>query len=200
MTRWVLSRPEVLNPSLERAHSSSWNRQCSNISWGTYPLARIGQTLVIEVDQGRLWNAPPNRPRMELKALGPTRFYVEELKADIEFTPQRDGGIAVRITQPGGDTLGYRVATLSPRELAQYAGTYWSEELEAQYTIAVHDRGLVALNAHHGEIKLVQYTQDRFVSNAFFFHEVHFIRGEPGKVTGLTVGGGRVTEVDFVRK
>jgi hypothetical protein len=63
-----------------------------------------------------------------------------------------------------------------------------------------HDGNLVAVNSHHGEFKLVQYTQDRFLSNMFFFHEVHFVRGQGGKVTGLTVGGGRVTEVLLARK
>ena len=137
---------------------------------------------------------------MELQAVGPNHFYIAQIGANIEFTPYPEGRMEVKITQPGSVLLGDRLAALTADELAQYAGVYWSEELEAQYTISVHEGNLVALNSHHGEIKLTQYTQDRFLSNMFYFHEVHFLRDESKNVIGLTVGGGRVNQVHFVRK
>ena len=147
---------------------------------GIFPLPKIGQSMQNAMEDGKLWTLPANRPRMELKALGPAHFYVEQLSAEIEFTPKSDGGMAIKITQPGGITLGDRVATLT--------------------AIAVRNKSLVAVNSHHGEIGLEQFTQDRFLWNMFYFREVHFVRGAGGKPAALTVGGGRVTAVRFVRK
>jgi hypothetical protein len=166
---------------------------------GTYPLPAIGQTLETKVDQGKLWAVFPERPSLEMKAMAASRFYVGELSADIEFTPKPNGGMTAKITQPGGVNGGDRVAhDLLP--VADYAGVYWSEELETEYTIRVLDGRLFAVHAHHGEFGLTPIVKDRFSSPRFFFSDVNFVRDERGKVTALTVGGGRVTAIRFERK
>jgi CubicO group peptidase (beta-lactamase class C family) len=170
---------------------------------GNYPFPAIGQALDAVVDQGKLWDVLPDNARLELKPVGPTKFYMAEIKADLEFIAKPDGGMTVKVTQPGAVNVGERTAPrapLTPEELAQYAGVYWSEELETQYTIRVHDGGLVAVNSHHGEFPLSLSTKDRFQSHKFFFTDVRFIRDDKGKVTALTVGGGRVTAIRFERK
>jgi CubicO group peptidase (beta-lactamase class C family) len=168
---------------------------------GIYPLKGIGQTMEAIVDGGKLWYAASTPDlRMEIKPVAPNRFYVERISADLEFSPLPNGGMAVKATQPGGVNSAERVAPLTPRDLAQYAATYWSEELEAEYTFSVSGGRLVAMNSHHGEIKLTQFTEDAFVGRTYFFPEVHFLRDEAGKVKGMTVGGGRVAEVHFARK
>jgi CubicO group peptidase (beta-lactamase class C family) len=88
----------------------------------------------------------------------------------------------------------------APEKLAQYAGVYWSDELETQYTILVRAGGLVALNSHHGELPLTATATDQFRSTMSFFTDVKFIRDDNGRVTALTVGGGRVTAIRFQKK
>jgi CubicO group peptidase (beta-lactamase class C family) len=167
---------------------------------GTYPLPKIGQTLEATMADGKLWTVPPNRPRMELQPLGPTHFYVAPISADVEFTPQPAGGMSVKITQPGGVTLGERMPPLTPQELAEYAGVYWSEELETQYAILAREGRLFALHSHHGEIPITPFAKDQFMASRFFFQEVKFIRDDAGKVTAFTVGGGRVAAIRFNKK
>ncbi len=155
------------------------------------------------MDQGKLWDIPPDKSRLELKPVGGTEFYVPEIKADIEFIAKPNDGMTVKVTQPGGVTVGDRTAPqapLTPDDLSHYAGVYWSEELETQYTIRVRDGSLVAINSHHREFALSPSAKDRFESNKFFFTDVQFIRDDKGKVTALTVGGGRVTAIRFERK
>ncbi len=168
---------------------------------GTYPLPAIGQTLEVAADQGKLWAVTPDKSRLELKAVGPTHFYLGELKADIEFTAKPGGGMTAKITQPGAVNSGDREApgTVKP-DLTAYAGVYWSDELEAEYTILVRDGGLFAVNSHHGEFGLTGSGKDRFRSPKFFFQDVSFVRDDKGKMTALTVGGGRVTAIRFERK
>jgi len=170
---------------------------------GHYPLPRINQSLDAVLDQGKLWNELPNGMRLELKPTGPNGFYVGELQADIEFTPKPGGGMSVKITQPGAVNEGDRApkpVPMTTAELAQYAGSYWNEELETQYRVIVRDGKLIAVHAHHGEIPLQFVTKDQFQSKEFYFNNVKFIRDGKGSVTALTVGGGRVNEIRFDRK
>jgi len=167
---------------------------------GTYPLPKISQTFQAVVAEGKLWTTPPNRPRLEMKPLAPNRFYVDQLSAEVEFLSKPDGGMGIRITQPGGVTLGDRMAPLTSQELASYSGVYWSEELEAQYTILVRDGSLVAIHSHHGEFDLTPFIKDEFLAPKFFFREVKFLREDNGEVTALTAGGGRVKAIRFVKK
>jgi CubicO group peptidase (beta-lactamase class C family) len=169
---------------------------------GTYPLPAIGQTLDTAVDQGKLWAVMPDKSRLEMKAIAPAHFYLGELQADIEFTAKPNGGMNAKITQPGAVNSGDRVdsAVAVKADLSAYTGVYWSEELEAEYTILARDGALFASNSHHGEFELTATTKDKFRSAKFFFQDVTFVRNQQDRVTALTVGGGRVTAIRFERK
>jgi hypothetical protein len=134
---------------------------------GTYPLPRIGQTLVAVAEGGRLLAAGPLQPPMEMKPVSPSRFYVEQLSADVEFTPTTNGGMKVKITQPGAVNEGERATDLLKAEsdLTLYAGVYWSDELETQYTFSVNNGKLVASHAHHGIIQFTPGIKDTFSGN-----------------------------------
>ena len=83
--------------------------------------------------------------------------------------------------------------------MTQYPGTYWSDELETQYTILIKDGKLVADHVRHGEIALTPLAKDEF-KGAWFMQDVKFVRDDSGRITGMTVGGGRVTAIRFTRK
>lgn len=86
------------------------------------------------------------------------------------------------------------------KDLGQYAGVYWSDELETQYTIVVKAGKLVADHPHHGEITLTPVGKDQCRGGAWFMQEVRFLRDQAGRITGLTLGGGRVGAIRFARK
>jgi CubicO group peptidase (beta-lactamase class C family) len=169
---------------------------------GMYPLPAIGETLDIAADQGKLWVVRPDKSRLEVKALAPAHFYLGEAQADIEFTAKPNGGMSLKITQPGGVNSGDRAVSVAPvkPDLNDYAGVYWSDELEAEYTILARDGTLFASNSHHGEFQLTPTTRDKFRSTKFFFQDVTFVRNKQDRVTALTVGGGRVTAIRFERR
>ena len=103
---------------------------------------------------------------------------------------------------PGALVNGERApsAPFEGKDLPGYAGTYWSEELETQYTIVLKSGKLVADHTHHGEIALSPWGKDEFRSSTWFMPEVKFLRDPAGKVTAMVVGGGRVTAVRFTRR
>lgn len=139
---------------------------------------------------------------LELKALSATRFYAEPMQTEVEFTPKAAGGMSVKVVQAAGTVEGERVAftPFDTKDLEKYPGTYWSEELETQYTILLKDGKLIADHAHHGKLPLTPVAKDQFRSATWFMPEVSFDRDAAGKVTGMTIGGNRVTGVWLVRR
>ena len=89
--------------------------------------------------------------------------------------------------------------TPDPAVLAQYAGTWYSPELDALYHLGVSEGRLVARHVRHGEIVLEYRAPDEFATDRWFFRSVRFERGGDGAVTDMRVGGGRVRNLRFVR-
>lgn len=170
---------------------------------GVYPLPKINQIFTAVVKDGKLWVAGEVRPPLELHPVGPAHFYSKELHANIEFSPKANGGMSVKITQPGAVNESERIpataAAVAP-DFLPYTGVYWSEELETQYTFFLRDGILFGRHAHHGEFALVPTIRDQFSSDQWFSPHINFIRDSAGKIAGVTLGGGRVTGVNFTRK
>jgi hypothetical protein len=168
---------------------------------GVYPLPKISQDLRIVLKSGKL-KVVGNTFELELRPLGPAHFSLNELSADIVFLPKADGGMSVKVTQGSQVNEGDRVAPwdATSADLLPYTGTYWSEELETQYTFFVRDGKLLALHSHHGEFELTPTFRDHFSSSQWFAPNVHFIRDATGTIGSVILGGGRVSGVTFARK
>jgi CubicO group peptidase (beta-lactamase class C family) len=77
-------------------------------------------------------------------------------------------------------------------ELEEYAGEYFSAELETLYTVVVEDGALVARHRRHGDLVLRPRERDAFTSSSWFFSGVRFERAVDGGVAGMRVSSGRV--------
>ena len=88
---------------------------------------------------------------------------------------------------------------LTPDQLAEFEGDYYTEELDTTYSIRVHGNQLVAQHIRHDDI-LLTYTDGHFLGNAWFFPKIHFTRDDTGQVTGFKLTGGRVRNLHFKKK
>ena len=88
---------------------------------------------------------------------------------------------------------------LTPEQLTEFEGDYYTEELDTTYSIRVHENGLVAQHIRHDDI-LLTYADDHFLGNTWFFPEIHFTRDETGQVTGFRLTGGRVKNLHFEKR
>ena len=98
----------------------------------------------------------------------------------------------------GEDTTAFDImsgASPSPRELAEYAGSYWSDELETRVAFEVQDTVLVARQRPADQATLRPTFRDAFVGSGI--GTVVFTRDAGGKVTGFGVWAGRVRNVEF---
>jgi CubicO group peptidase (beta-lactamase class C family) len=195
-----LSNPSPKNAEPERRFLTLEPAELEKYA-GFYRLPAINQSFQTAVRAGKLYVVSLDHAPFELRATGPARFYLTEFQADIEFSGKGESGMVVKVIETESVTEGERTNSPGPVEadLSVYVGTYWSEELETQYTIAVREGKLFAQHAHHGEFALVPTFRDEFSTRQWFSSDVKFLRDGAGQIVGLTLGGGRVKAIQFTR-
>ncbi len=115
--------------------------------------------------------------------------------ADV-FAPVEEASEPEKAAEPAEDI---KSEPLTPEQLTEFAGDYYTEELDTTYTISVRDDGLVAQHIRHSDI-LLTYTDGHFLGNTWFFPKIHFTRDETERVTGFRLTGGRVRNLYFEKK
>ena len=85
---------------------------------------------------------------------------------------------------------------LAPAELGAYAGKYWSDELQVNYTIEVTSGKLYLRRPGSSQIELKAIAPEMFAANV---GKLSFRRGADGKVAGFKLGTSRSEGIEFVR-
>ena len=88
-------------------------------------------------------------------------------------------------------------ATLTPSQFAEYTGTYYSDELDATYTVLVHAGQLAIRRVAPAPSPLTPANKDEFRAAGM---TLKFQRDPSGRITALTVDAGRVLGIRFVRR
>lgn len=83
-------------------------------------------------------------------------------------------------------------------KLADYTGSYYSEELETRYSFEVKNDTLVSHHQRHNDFKLNPRSADTFNMN--FLGTVAFARDGKGRVNGFKATNGRVRNLVFKRQ
>jgi len=170
---------------------------------GTYKLD-VGPTVKFFEKEGRFMAEVPGEGTVELHPLSTNRFFFEKPPAgEVEFSAQKEGAMRLKVShEAGGTVTGERTADTAwePKDFEAFQGTYWSDELETQYKIKLKDGKLTADHIRHGNIELFPTMQDQFATRQWFMGQVKFQRDASGKVSGVTLGGGRLTGILFKRR
>jgi Domain of unknown function (DUF3471) len=87
--------------------------------------------------------------------------------------------------------------TPDTKDLAAYAGRYYSEEAEVSYVVAVEGDAIVIKRRPDATIRLRPTKKDEFASAA---GTVVFVRDPSGAVNELSLRGGRVFDMRFKRE
>jgi CubicO group peptidase (beta-lactamase class C family) len=133
-----------------------------------------------------------------LVPLGEHRFWFGPQRAEWEFSANGERLVQRFTGSPPRHpvTLVRREASHpSPADLARYAGTYYSDELRATYTISATDSTLLARTGTSDPETLRPAYGDVFLG----FATAEFVRDQGGAVTGMLVSTGRVRKVRFDR-
>jgi CubicO group peptidase (beta-lactamase class C family) len=135
-----------------------------------------------------------------LKGTGPGRFTFSS-GPELEFASPGGGGMRVTLHWPDAAAQvfdRFEAAKPSAEELAQYAGTYQSEELQAKYTFAVKDGKLTLAMNWQEPAALAPSERDEFRAAARGASYV-FRRDAQGRVMAVDVFAGRVRNIRFTR-
>ncbi|NOH03361.1 MAG: hypothetical protein HND47_16065 [Chloroflexi bacterium] len=88
---------------------------------------------------------------------------------------------------------------LQEKDLAEYAGRYWSEELLNLWEVAVRSDRLVLVHPHFPGLELFPVLKDEFSSDLENFEKIKFTRSADGHVNGLEFTGDRALGIHFKR-
>jgi hypothetical protein len=156
--------------------------------------------LTFQHDGGKLFLGNSDRNRFALVALAENRFRFPD--SPLIFTFDQGGDGAWRVTrlvegQPKRDVYG-RVESFRPtsEQLAGYAGTYTSAEIEPIYRIIVDGDNLVLRRLKSDPAQLKPIVRDYFDGPN---GNVHFVRNGSGEVTGFLLNMGRIRNFRFVK-
>jgi len=93
----------------------------------------------------------------------------------------------------------YEPMAYEQERLKEFEGQYYSEALSTEYTVRVENERIIIAHKKIGDIPLSPLQEDAFLSNAWQFQKVKFIR-ENGLVTGLELSSDAAHNVRFVRR
>jgi len=134
-----------------------------------------------------------------LKPVAADRFVPQAPGVEFHFPPAvAGGGQEMRVIREGRDPeLHRRVDPPASANLADFAGTYYSDELEAVWTMAVREGRLTAQILNNPPMELAIVKPDVFVVDQGLV--LRFER-EGGVVKRASVQAGRVTNLVFTRR
>ncbi len=136
-------------------------------------------------------------------------FFEVEPQTQVEFIPAADGTVAGMKTLTSSGQYGYdRIEAVSPTSdvLAQYAGRYYSPELDIYWTLVAEDDHLVAQRRKYVDSKLTPLFRGAFsddwepLMGYPTTYLVVFEGDERGTITGLRVSGTRVRHFRFIKQ
>jgi CubicO group peptidase (beta-lactamase class C family) len=170
---------------------------------GQYQLP--GMTITITTKDDRLIGQATDQPEVELRPESETRFYAMVADSRVFLTFRRgDGGEVTQLVvrQNGDDMTAEKTTSQPPRpdQLDEFAGEYYSGELDTIYTILVREGSLLAQHKRHEDIPLTAETPDRLRGTAWWFSQLDFERDENGSITGFKLTGGRARNLRFKRQ
>lgn len=164
---------------------------------GPYWTASTAELGRVELREGKLYLAFDGNSAA-LNPLGKERFRLAGPNAEVTFTPGENGARQLALNFPGRTPITFTaLALLTPTaaQLAEYAGNYYSEELDVIYKLSVKDGKLTMTRRKYGPLVPQGIAQDVFtIANA---GSIRFTRDAQNRVTGLTLSRGRIKNFRF---
>jgi CubicO group peptidase (beta-lactamase class C family) len=148
----------------------------------------------IVVDDGTLYYSRGGNNRSELQPLGGGRFQMVGQALVVTYS----GRDTLRLELEGNPPTIMRRVTAGKRDLRGYAGTYWSSDLPARWTVQVADTGLTITRARGNAMRVDRAFDDAFRNPGLF---VQFRRDARGTIVALEASSGeRARRVRFDRQ
>jgi Beta-lactamase len=169
---------------------------------GAYRDPLTGSVWQFSLQAGRLATNALGVP-VQLYPLSATRFRSHEapIEMEIEFhRSQAQQPWAMRVRIEGQLPVEYEAvppASPATTQLAEYAGEYFSEELNVTYTLKFEGDKLHYHRTRTSLTNLTPVIKDTFAASSLQFN---FLRDSQQRISGFTVNAGRVRNLRFVKR
>lgn len=151
-------------------------------------------------NNGQLAGQATGQPQFPLKPLSITEFKVEGVDAKIEFVPNGGNNVNTLKLHQGGRIMdAQRIKGFDKKavNLAEFSGSFYSEELSTTYDFVVVGDKLMAKHSRHSDFEMQVVKKDMFAGRVWFFGQVEFVRDANGSINGCKVTNGRVRNLYF---
>jgi CubicO group peptidase (beta-lactamase class C family) len=163
---------------------------------GLYRFAATGEFRRITLRDGKLWMDTFGLGA-SLLPLTPNRFRAGPT-AEMTFEKSTSGKWTLKLPRNDREDAFESVEAFAPtaQQLADFAGSYYSEELDTTYRLTVEDGTLKVTDRNDQKLVLTPTYRDAFTGR----FQAEFSRDAQGRVTGFVVHAGRIRHVKFVRR
>ena len=166
---------------------------------GIYTEPKANMTIRLEMKEGKLTAAMG--PGFPLSPLSKDRFQVVGAPATVTFEGTVNGHPQRMLVLNDGEKepIAFEYVEAPPpltaAQLAEYEGTYYSEELDTRYTVIVKDNRAVVRRRKFEDTPLSPKAADEFEARAA--GTIKFIRDSQKRVSGFEINAGRVRHLQF---
>ncbi|MDP6423221.1 MAG: serine hydrolase [Planctomycetota bacterium] len=194
--------PRAKPTAQARMRRSFVSRRRMRVYIGRYRMAG-GLAVRVFRDKRKLCAQADGAAALELMPVKDHEFIGLPARVRVIFDVADDRATGMRIFHRNGrKQRADRVAAEGKQgpDFTEFAGAFYSDELDTTYRLVVEDGKLVARHRRHGRISLLPLGQDRFGSRSWFFGSIVMTRDDAGKVDGFRLSGGRVLHLRFRKR
>ena len=161
-------------------------------------LYRLGPGWLVTItrDEDILMTQATGESKFPMTATAESEFYVKAYGTSIAFK-RDDRGRVTHFEYRGLHAPKVERFRPSADELASFQGEFYSDELEATYTLALEGGALKARHHRLDDTTLHPTTTDTFTTTNWFMRSIHFMRDRRGRITGFEASNGRSRKVRF---
>ncbi|MFC2146228.1 serine hydrolase domain-containing protein [Acidobacteriota bacterium] len=176
---------KVAAVSLPSAHLEdkvgSWKNPVSGNIW-TLSISPPGDKLDVKSTSGTIFQLVPI-DNTQFKSVGAAfQFLVSFVK------PDPSGPLKMKVTLGNYESVicePVRIPTFNPGQLIEYAGNYYSNELDTVYKLFIKDQKLIIkVPGLHIDMPMEPATKDEFRTLGPY---IKFVRNKAGKITGFNI-------------
>ncbi len=177
---------------------------------GAYRMLRTRMIWGVSVAEGKLALTDRLGETHRWQALTPTRFRAldgpHKGKSTLVFERRTDKSFAMRLEADDGSKVEFEPIQLvkpDTKQLSEYAGQYYNDELKGTYTFSVRDGSLFLQVNNHRHERLAPTTADEFIPQLRTPDDgriITFVRDGKKRVTGFTIRLWRIQGMTFEKR
>lgn len=171
--------------------NADFARKCT----GMYQLGE-GWYVKITLENDQLMTQANGEDKFPMTAKSDSVYWVDAYSSSMTFKQNKEGHVNSLRYRWIEDARRIIPSPVNPAQFSNYTGTYFSDELAAQYMIDLNDGKLMM---HHMRLGDFELQPDPVTDNLFSSRIglIRFVKDQRKKVTGFKLSGGRIKNIHF---